>query len=191
MDVYFAIEVISVVFSLLFLFVLIRENIWCWIFGIVGSGLSIFLFVYSKLYSEAVLYAFYVLIGIYGWYLWLHPKKDAKSVKITQWPWLRTLFYVSATLVAGLLLGFASNKFTDAEAPFVDSQTTVFSVLASVLEAQKVLVSWVVWIAVNGATIGLYWSRGLTVYAALMVIYFVVSVYGLYSWNKRFKLQRS
>ncbi|MGB1306957.1 MAG: nicotinamide mononucleotide transporter, partial [Flavobacteriales bacterium] len=74
MEIYFAIEVISVLFGLAFLVLLIRQNILCWWFGIVGSLLSIFLFYHTKLYSEAILYTYYVLMGFYGYYSWNNNK---------------------------------------------------------------------------------------------------------------------
>ena len=49
-----AIEILSVVFNLIYLVLLIKENIWCWPNGIIASILSVYLFVEAKLYSEAI-----------------------------------------------------------------------------------------------------------------------------------------
>ena len=68
------IEVTTVILSTIYLFLLVKENIWCWLFGILSSLLSIYLMVEVKLYSEAILFGFYVLVGFYGWYTWSNTK---------------------------------------------------------------------------------------------------------------------
>ena len=55
------IEIVAVIFGIAYVFLAAKNKISCWIFGIIGSVLSIFLFVfYAKLYAESVLYLFYV-----------------------------------------------------------------------------------------------------------------------------------
>ena len=68
-------EIFSVGLSLIFLILLIKENINCWFFGILGSLVSIFLFYRIGLYAESILYLYYVLIGLYGYQLWATRKK--------------------------------------------------------------------------------------------------------------------
>ena len=63
-------ELIAVILGLIYLILLIKEKIACWIFGILSSAISIYLFYSIQLYSEAILYFYYVLIGIYGFWLW-------------------------------------------------------------------------------------------------------------------------
>ena len=64
------VEILATAANLVFIVLLIREKILCWPFGIVGSLLSIYLFVDARLYSEAVLYLFYALMGGWGWLRW-------------------------------------------------------------------------------------------------------------------------
>ena len=59
-------ELIAVILGLIYLILLIKEKIACWIFGILSSAISIYLFYSIQLYSEAILYFYYVIIGIYG-----------------------------------------------------------------------------------------------------------------------------
>lgn len=179
-------EIIAVVFGLLYLILLIKENIWCWAFGIVGSGLSIFLFVETKLYSEAILYGYYVVIGIYGWWLWNRPKA---KLLISKWNWFNHVIAVAACAVLSLLLGYGVSIWTDADKPYFDATTSIFSYFASYLEAKKILSSWVYWIFVNLLTIGLYNTKDLSLYSGLMAIYFVLSIVGYIKWMNAYKLQ--
>ena len=61
-------EIVAVLLGIIYVILAAKNKISCWIFGILGSVLSIFLFVfYAKLYAESVLYLFYTFAGIYGW----------------------------------------------------------------------------------------------------------------------------
>ena len=180
-------EIISVLLSLLFLVLVIRENIWCWAFGILSSFISIFLFVEAKLYSEAILYGFYVLIGFYGWYQWSYNKEENTYIK--EWRINKHLVAISLGVLGIAGLGTFFKQQTDATVPYMDASSTMFSFIASYMEAHKILSTWIYWILINGFTIGLYLYKGLHIYASLMVIYFVMSFVGWFTWRKRFSIQ--
>ena len=61
------VEIAATAANLAFIVLLIRENILCWLFGIVGSLFSVWLFSDARLYSEAVLYFFYAVMGVFLW----------------------------------------------------------------------------------------------------------------------------
>jgi len=184
LDLYFIIEVLAVVFGLIYIWLLIKERIECWIFGILGSLLSIFLFVHTKLYSEAILYSYYVVVGFYGYYLWSRKSKDDSVLRISDVNPVNHVYYILSSCVLAFSLAWFFNAYTDAERPYIDSFTTVFSFLATFLEAKKVLSSWKYWIVINGLTIGLYFDKGLDIYAGLILVYFIMSFVGYFKWKK-------
>lgn len=184
------IEKISVGLQLIYLFLLIKENIWCWIFGIVGSLLGVLVFLNVNLYSESILYGIYGLIGIYGWYTWSNDGKE-KDFIISRWSIKNIVISIFIGIGLASLLGYFFYKNTDANNPFVDSHTTVFSLIASYMQAHKILSNWIFWIIINGVSVGLYWVRGLDFYGWLMVIYFISSFIGLYEWNRRYNSQKT
>ena len=98
LDVYFWIEVLAVIFGLAYLFFLIQQNVICWIFGIIGSLLSIYLFYHSRLYSEAILYSYYVLMGGYGFYVWRRKSEDQSSLLLVVSE-LKRLYHIVFLLV--------------------------------------------------------------------------------------------
>ena len=77
-------ELIAVILGLIYLILLIKEKIACWIFGILSSAISIYLFYSIQLYSEAILYFYYVIIGIYGFWLWSIKGVEKKSFQINK-----------------------------------------------------------------------------------------------------------
>ncbi len=200
----------SIICGLLYLVLIIMEKIWCWFFGIVGSALSIWLFYRTQLYSESILYIYYVIIGFYGWYLW-HQKKSNTSheridsndevldtpddssaeVNFREWSIVNHLIAICSCAVAAVGVGFIFHTYTDAKNAWLDAFTTLFSFFASYLEAKKVVSAWLYWIILNGITIYLYDLRELDKYKVLTVIYFISSFIGFYQWNRKYQLQKS
>jgi len=142
--------------------------------------LSIYLFVDAKLYSEAILYGFYIAAAIYGWWLWGKPQK---SKPVTEWGWQSHVLLVAVGVGTGLGIGYLFKTFTDAAKPLIDAMTTSFSLIASYMEAHKVLSGWIFWIIINLTSIFLYYSRGLEVYAGLMVVFTILSFIGFIRWR--------
>lgn len=188
-DIDLILEITGVIFNLLYLFFIIKEKKICWIFGIIGSLLSIALFYKTKLYSESILYIYYVIIGAYGYYLWDKKDKHNEEIKITTWSFLSHIYVFVIGTVLAITLGYCFENYTDAKNAYLDAFTTIFSFLASYLEAKKVLSSWIFWIILNGLSVYLYNLRALDLYSVLAIIYFISSFFGLYSWNKRYKLK--
>ena len=182
-------EVGAVVFGVAYILLAARENIWCWLFGILGSALSIYLFVLSKLYAESALYFYYVLAGVYGWWSWTHDR-DADAdhqMSITTWPRARHLLIVLLGIGASLGLAFFLQRYTDAQLPLIDAHTTIFSFIATYLVTRKVLSNWIYWIVIDAVSIGLYAGRGLYLYALLMAAYSVIAVYGYRAWRQTYR----
>lgn len=76
------------------------------------------------------------------------------------------------------------DTYTNADKPYLDAFTTIFSFLATYLEARKVVSAWLYWIVLNGVTALLYFSKGLDIYAGLSVVYFIMSFVGYVRWKR-------
>lgn len=182
------IEVLATLANLAFLVLLIREKILCWSFGIVGSLLSVYLFLGAKLYSESVLYFFYAVMGVWGWIRW-HRQEAQDSNPVIVWPLARHLKVIPVTALLAAGVGFTMAYLTDAERPLFDAFTTVFSFLATYMEIQKVLEAWLFWLVLNIASIWLYHDRNLDIYALLIAGYSVLSVVGFLRWRQSYLAQ--
>ena len=176
-----AIEILATATSLGYLLLLIRQNIWCWPLAIVSGLLSIYLFIESKLYSESILYGYYIIISLYGWWNWSRPKQQ---LKVSAWLPKYHIVTILIGISLSISLGYFFDTNTDADKPYLDATTTIFSFIASIMEARKIVSGWIYWIIINGVTVGLYFSKSLDIYAALMVIYFVMSIVGYRTWKK-------
>jgi nicotinamide mononucleotide transporter len=178
-----ALELSAVVFNVVYVILAAKKNLWCWPAGILGSGLSIVLFIQSKLYAEAVLFAYYVIMGFYGLYNWRANETETHEIKIDTWN-LKSHF---KTLVTGYLLTlglfYFLSEFTDAEMPLLDSFTTIFSFIATWMVAKRLLENWIYWIGINALSVYLYFSRELYLYSILVAFFVFMSIYGYNKWR--------
>lgn len=176
-------EIVSVALSLTYLLLLIKENRWCWVFAFVAALLSVYIFVQAKLYSESVLYVAYALFSVYGWIKWAPTAERAKTA-VQRLPVVQHLLWILVGLAGAWSLATLFATYTDAEKTSVDALTTSFSFVASYLQAHKYLYNWIYWIIINGVTVWLYVTQGLSIYAGLMVVYTAMSVVGLMRWQR-------
>lgn len=184
------IEMLGAGASLIYLVLLVKERVLCWPFGILGSLLSVYLFFYSKLYSEALLYSFYAVMGVWGWVRW-QQRSAAGSNPVIR----RTLAYharaIVITSLAAVGLGTLMATATDAQRPLFDAFTTAFSFFATYLEIAKVLEAWGYWVILNLASVWLYQDRALDIYAAQIAVYSVLSVWGFVNWRRSYRAQQA
>lgn len=177
-------EIISVLFSLVFVVAIIFKKIWAWPFGILGAIFSSLLFYKTFLYSESLLNLYYVVAGFYGWYYWNSNKSDATIFSSNEIPLYNHLIFILSSIFLSIILGYYFYRYTQASLPFLDAFTTIFSFLATYLQARKVLSSWIYWIILNLISSGMYWYKDLNVYAFYSLFLFLLSIYGLISWKK-------
>lgn len=182
-------EYAAVAFNIAYVILAAKENIWCWPMGIIGSALSIWLFVDSKIYAESVLFTYYVIMGVYGWYVWSGGGSNSDTFTIRQLPLKTHLLIFLSGYVLTAVLFFVLHTYTDAEMPLLDSFTTIFSFIATWMVAKRIIENWIYWICINALTVYLYFSRDLNVYAMLSFVYTILAVYGYFEWKKDLEKQ--
>lgn len=195
MDLNTILEIVSVIFGIIYLILMVQENIWCWLFGILASAITVYLYIEVTLYLEAGLNFYYILAGFYGWIYWKTHRKtigDENSfVPIRTW---KPNYHVIAILICGsvgCILGYIMDTYTDSERPYIDALLTTFSFLATYLEAKKVLSTWYYWAVLNTFSIFLNADRGLYFFAALSIFYTLMSIKGYKRWNNSLKEQQA
>ena len=179
------VEILGVIFSLLYLFFSIRQNILLCPMGILSAILYIVVFYQSKFYADMGLNAYYFVISIYGWLLWRKRTGEGKvalpvsRIKLSQ-GFILTLITVTAFAGIGLLL----DRFTDSPVPYWDAFTTELSFPATWMLARKIIEHWILWVIVDTVSMALYLYRGLYPTLVLFAIYTVMAVVGYIQWRK-------
>ena len=180
-------ELGAVIFNIIYVILAARKSAWCWPAGILGSALSIVLFLQTRLYAESVLFAYYVVMGFYGWFMWKQSSKGDNGVKIDTWDLKKHLLTFTLGYILTALLFLILKNFTDAEMPLLDSFTTILSFIATWMVARRLLENWIYWMAINALSVYLYLSRELTLYALLAFVFTIMSIYGFTQWKKSAK----
>ena len=189
---FYYLETIAIVFSILYVFLAAKQVVWCWIAAMISVIIYMYICYHSKLYMETGLQVFYFFMSIYGFWNWSANKNRQnpnmslkKGIPISEWSIHKHLITILAGTVAAFFLGFIFSTYTDAEMPIIDSFTTVFSIFATFMVAKKILGNWLYWIVIDIASVYLYDSRGLKQTAFLFILYTAFAIYGYFSWIKK------
>ena len=185
MDPLQIVEASAVALNITYVILAVKEKTLCWPFGILASLISIWLFIQIGLFAEAILFIYYVLMGLYGWWSWSQGRKEGGELDIRTWKYPRHLAIILTGILFSFLLGTTLSEWTTAQSPYFDSFTTVFSFIATWLTARKLLENWIYWIVIDLATIFLYASKEIFLYAGLSLIYTFMAIYGLIEWRKK------
>jgi len=162
----------------------VRQNIWNWPLGLLNNVFWTLSFYMARLYADALLQLLFFALGVYGFWTWLRggPRTNALPVRRArrgEWIALAGGSALTTTVVAAWLA-----LRTDSPAPLWDASVLALSVAATYGQAQKLLESWWIWIAVDVISVPLYVSRGLYPTALLYVAFGALCVRGLQAWSR-------
>ena len=181
------IEVTAVILAILYLVLAVKQNILCWLAGIISSVLYFFIMRSAGLYKEAYLQLFYLHMGFYGWSQWRIGARTSNNFVVNTWNKLQHFLAISLILILSVISGFLLKLFTDAVLPFFDALVTWGAVVATYMVAKKLLENWIYWLVIDSISILLFISRDLWPTAFLFGIYVVIIFFGYNSWNKTLK----
>ena len=163
----------------------VGQRVSSWPVGIVSTALFLLLFVQAGLYADSALQVLYILLGSYGWWAWLRGGPAGGELPVTTMSGRARVGTAGAAIVATAVVGWYLDGATDSTLPVPDAATTVLSVTAQILLTRKKLESWPLWIlGVNLPFIAIYLVKGLTLTAALQVVFIVLSMAGWQSWRR-------
>jgi nicotinamide mononucleotide transporter len=184
-------QIVGVALGLLYLYLEYKANIWLWIVGIIMPIVHGTLYFRSGLYADCAMQAYYILAGLYGLAVWCkkslsknqnHLSADICTTPTKIWPTICALYVALHAAIYILLI-----KFTDSTVPFWDSMTTAMSMIAMWLLSRKYIEQWLVWLAVDVVTVGLYIYKGIPSTAGLYALYSAMAVAGYLRWRRVMK----
>ena len=103
----------------------------------------------------------YFALAVYGWWAWLHGGEDHGELRVSLASGRTRAILAAIGMLAGVVLGQALDRFTDASLPFMDSILTSFSIVAQWMQTRKLLEAWLVWLAVDVFYVGMFVYKGL------------------------------
>lgn len=173
--------------GLLYVYFTIKERILLWLFGIISSGLYVFVFFKSGIYAYSVLYVYYVVIGFYGWYNWARkPEETLKRdsmLKIHKASSGLLWICVTVTLVLTIPVYFILKHYAGSDMALADALMTSGGMIATWMLTQKIIEQWIFWIVIDLLSMSVMIYKGLYPSAGLFLIYTVLAVIGYMKWK--------
>lgn len=182
-----AAELCAVLLGLVYVVLAARGSRWCWPAGGCSAALLAVLSWQAQLPMQAILQVGYVAMALYGWRRWSVPA----TARPGWWPWTHHVIAIFAALLLCVPVTLILRQQLSSASPWIDSGTTLLSLVATWLTARMRIESWLYWIAIDAALAWLYAAQGLRATALLFGVYLFVAVVGLVSWLKLYRSQNS
>ena len=178
-------ELLAFVLSIAMVLANLRVNVVGWPLAIAASLLYALLFADSKLYGEASLQIFFVVVSVWGWWQWLRGLGgDGEALRVHRLPMRERWLALTATLLAWPALAMLLARGTDSDVPWLDALPTVASVTGQLMLGRKLVETWPVWLGVNVFSVGLFAYKGLWLTALLYALFAGLSVAGWRAWRR-------
>lgn len=155
-------------------------SLWCWPAALGSSVIFMYLCYQKRIYAETALHVFYFAIAIYGWLTWGATTEGGYQ------SWAPQIHAVSIGigLLSCFVVAWLLRRYTDSALPGVDTFTTVFSVIATIMMVMAVTENWYYWIVIDAVSIFLYASRRMYLTALLFVVYTLLAINGAMEWSQ-------
>ena len=179
-------EIVASVLGVLMVLANLRVKPIGWPLAIASSLLYGLLFADSRLYGEAMLQVFFVVVAGWGWWQWLHARgSDGQALEVRWMTRNGRVVAIAGTLVAWPLLALLLDRGTDSDVPWLDALVTVASITGQILLGRKFIDNWPVWVGVNAVSIGLFAFKGLWLTVLLYAVFLLLAVAGWRAWQQR------
>lgn len=179
-------------------------GIWCviltgkgkrssFILGIVNVLFYALIAMKAKYYGEVMLnLIYYFPMNFVGWFSWKkHMNNESGEVIKRSLPIKKSLVLYGLTIVAIFLYGLVL-KAINGNLPFIDSMSTVVSVIAQILSVKRLTEQWILWIVVDIVTVimwAVHFANGGESIATLLMwsIYLLNAIFMYIRWKREVK----
>lgn len=180
-------------------------GIWCviltgkgkrssFLFGIVNVVFYALIAMKAKYYGEVMLnLVYYFPMNFVGWFSWKkHMDGERGEVIKRSLPLKKSLVLYGLTAAAIFLYGLVL-KVINGNLPFIDSMSTIVSVVAQILSVKRLTEQWILWIIVDVVTV-IMWvvhmvNGGESIAMLLMwSIYLLNAIFMYIRWKREVKM---
>ena len=159
------------------------NKIWLYPAGIISVIITIYLFYVVGLYAESALNIYYLIMSIWGWWLWIY-RKDKAPLPVTTSNTKDKKITAAIVVTAFIFLYLILKNFTDSRVPLFDAWVSATAWAGMWLLAKRKLENWI-WLNISNAfAIPLLFYKELSLYALLTVFLFVIAIQGYFKWKK-------
>lgn len=177
-------ELIAVLFTLLNVWLAVKENIWTWPAGIVGVLLYLVVNWRAHLYANGILQVLYFVLSVHGWYWWLHGGANHAERRIAFASGRTWLFSLIGGAVLTLPIYWLLIRSGSSASPIMDAATTAYSIVGQFLLNLKIVENWIFWVLVDIVYVVIYVQQSLHLTAALYAFFVILASKGYLDWRK-------
>ena len=163
------------------------------IFGTINVVFYAIVAFQSKYYGEVMLNALYYFpMNFVGWFAWKNHMNDTTGEVVKERLTIKkSVFLYALTAVAIFVYGMIL-KALGGNLPYMDSMSTVVSVVAQILSVKRLTEQWVLWIIVDIVTVVMwavhFISGGETIAVLAMWSVYLINAFIMFiRWNKESK----
>ncbi|GAA0549178.1 MAG TPA: nicotinamide riboside transporter PnuC [Rheinheimera sp.] len=186
-----SIELTATVLALAYVILALKQSLWCWPAALLSTVLFTHVMWQSALLSDALLQLYYAGMALYGWWRWQQIRQSAPGERgpVYEWRWQYHVILIGITALVGWGLGALMAEHTSADFAYIDAQTTVFSVMATLLVARKLVSNWLYWVVIDAVSIYVYAQKHLYFLTGLFMLYTVIAIAGYFIWRSHYQQQ--
>lgn len=176
-------ELTAVFFGLLSVWYMKKERVLVFPFGIINVLIYVYICFDTGLYAYAAINVFYFVMSVYGWYNWTRKDAQDKTIKITRCSNAELVFNVLAILLFFFIIRFILKHYTDSRLADWDAFTSSVYIIAQWLVSRKKIENWLLWIAGDVISIGLFASQNLYFSSLQYLVFTIIAVLGFLEWR--------
>lgn len=176
-------EIVSIIFTLICVYLTSKQNILCWPFGLIGILGFFILFLKQELYFQTSLQILFFIQSLWGWYIW---NKNEDTLKVSTLPKIKLITHliISIFIPIFVVINYMEINLTN----ILDALSTSLSILATLYLIFKKIEAWLIWMFVNLTIMGLMINQGLYFVVFLEIILFIISLNAFILWKKDLKM---
>ncbi len=177
-----------------------KENVWSWIVGLINVVLAAIMFYQIQLYPDMFLQGFFFVTNVIGFWLWKFPKASEANqkleLKITRLTPKIAFLLIFGGIIATVLMGTFSKSLHEffpklfslpSAFPYMDSFTTVMSIVATFMLMKKKVEAWWTWLAIDLISTYMYFVKDVKLYSVLYAVFCVIATFGAIAWTRKYR----
>lgn len=184
-------EWIAALFGVVSVLLSRRNHIGLYPAGIISTAIYAYMWsqTAARLYADALLNLYYLVMSIYGWVFWARNKHEAAALAISTCS-RREWGIAIIIAVGGWILLYNLLLLTPSDVPVWDSFVSAMAWSGMWLLARRKIENWILLNISNLAAIPLFIYKGYYVTMLLTVCLFLVAISGYFNWKKLYRLQQ-
>jgi len=181
----------------------VRASAWSWPVGAVSVTLFFFIFYQIQLYPDMFLQVFFFVTNLVGWWRWKNPapgeEDQRRELRVSRLSFRTFGLVALAGGLATVGFGAAAGRLHEwfpalfklpSAFPYLDSFTSVMSIVATYLLIQKKIETWYVWLVVDALSAYMYFVKGVKLIGIEYALYCLVALYGVYTFTRQYRQQQ-